>query len=473
MHEKSLKVFAANLGRRSVFFPLVSPPLGIMYLAAHLRNKFNASLKLVNQRLDNLSNDEIVKNALDFKTDIVLLCALTPAAKYLEDICAKLKDSELKPFVIIGGPHVSSFGAESLKAVNADIAVAGEGEMVLEEIVRCFLGDRNWGSIPGIFWKREDGSVISNPGTIPVIENLDSLPYPAYDLIDLPAYWRRQSSPPIPRRQYISLMSSRGCPYSCKWCHCVFGRKFRGHSAERIVDEIQYYQRKYGIRDFEFLDDIFNMDHKRVKDFCGLIQKKNIKIKFSFSNGVRADILEREEIDALVDCGLYFSSFALETGSPRLQKVMGKNLNIDRFLDNVEYASKKGVFCNGFAMLGFPTETEEDLQKTIDVACQSLLHTISFFTLIPFPNTDIYDMALEKHADLLRKIDYTDSNYANSRVNVSEVPDDILWRYQRQANKKFFNLKRIARIVRDYPKPLLLPLYVPIFIERRVKGLFK
>lgn len=468
----NIRIFAANVGRRSFLFPLVSPPLGIMYLGAYIRQHFGAEVALLNQRLDNLSNDEVVHQAIAFNPDVIALCALTPTMNYLIDICKKIKALRPDLLVVIGGPHVTAVGAQALSDAPADIAVAGEGEKALGEIMRCFLDDKDWSQIPGIFWREKGAGIVSNPGAIPIEENLDALPYPAYDLINLPRYWRRQSSPPIPRRKYVSLMSSRGCPYACKWCHNVFGKKFRGHSAERIVEEILFYHKKFGVTDFEFLDDIFNMDHKRLIEFCELILKSGLKINISFSNGVRTDILEESEIDALVDCGLYFSSFALESGSPRIQTLMGKRLDIPNFLRNVEYAARKGVFCNGFAMLGYPTETEDDLQTTIDVACASALHTISFFTLIPFPNTPIYDMAIQTYPEVLRSINYTDSNYANSRVNVSDVPDDVLWHYQRMANKRFFNFKRITRIVRDYPKPLFLPLYAPIFLERRIKGLF-
>ena len=150
------------------------------------------------------------------------------------------------------------------------------------------------------------------------------------------------------------------------------------HSAERIVDEIEYFQQEYGVEDFEFLDDIFNLNRPRLMAFCELLHRRNLRIKIAFPNGLRTDILTQENVDALADAGTYFSSFALESGSPRIQTLMGKNLNIPRFVHGVEMAVKRGIFANGFNMLGFPTETEAEMLQTINVACNSMLHTASF-----------------------------------------------------------------------------------------------
>ena len=139
------------------------------------------------------------------------------------------------------------------------------------------------------------------------------------------------------------------------------------------------------------MDDIFNLDAKRVVAICDLIAKRNLKLRINFPNAVRTDALTEEVMDALVGAGLYHSCFALESGSPRIQKFMRKHLNIDKFLRGVRWATDRGVFAHGFTMLGFPTETEEDMQMTVDVACNSRLHTATFFTVVPFPGTELHD----------------------------------------------------------------------------------
>lgn len=466
----ALRFFAATVGRRTLRFPWLAPPLGIMSLGAVARDKFGAEVKLVNQRLHNISDDDLVREAVDFSADIIALSAFTPNRKTLSEVCASMKAALPDALLVVGGPHPTAMGAEILDETCADIAVPFEGEVALEMIINQYQSDRAWDTIPGIFWRDRKGEVVSNPGKIEPISDLDALPFPAYDLIDLPAYWRRRFLPPGTYSRYITLMSSRGCPYGCKWCHSVFGKKFRAHSAQRIIDEILYFNKTYGVKDFEFQDDIFNMDHARLMEFCDLVHKHNLKLNLSFPNGVRTDIFEEEEIDALVSAGTHFSAFSLETGSPRLQKEMGKRLDIGRFLHNVDYASRKGIFCAGAVMLGFPTETAEEMRTTIDVTCSSALHVASFFNVTPFPNTEVYNMALAIHGDKVKNYDYSGYTFTNSWLNISAEPDEVVWQIQREANKRFYTMKRILRVIRNARSPLQLFLYAPLVIERALKG---
>lgn len=456
--------------------PLTTPPLGIMYLAAYIRSKFDVDVMLVNQKLDNYTNDQLIYKIIEFKADVIGLSVLTPTAHNLPYLTRILKKMLPRALIIIGGPHVSAFGAGSLEGNTADIAVPREGELALELVIRAHMdGDRHaFSEIPGIYRRDSGGDIVTNPGAIPFIDDIDSLPPPAYDLIDLKPYWKTQSMPPLPTRRYASLFSSRGCPYHCIYCHRVFGDTFRGHSAERIADEMAWLQGRYRIRDFEFLDDIFNLNKKRIADLARQVGKKNLRTKLVFPNGVRTDILSREEIDLLVDMGMYYASFALESGSPRIQKLIGKNLNIDKYIENVNYAASLGIVANGFAMMGFPTETEDDLKKTIDVTCRSGLHIVSYFTTTPFPNTEMYRQAEKMFPERLRRIVYDDMEYAGLAVNLSDVPDQVLFAYQRRANRRFFlNPHRLARLIKNYPQPYKLPLYLPIFARRALKGIYR
>jgi hypothetical protein len=124
-------------------------------------------------------------------------------------------------------------------------------------------------------------------------------------------------------------------------------------------------------------------------------------------------------------------------------------------------------------MLGFPTETAEEMQATLDVACDSRLHTATFFTVIPFPNTDLYAYVAKNAPDRLKGLNYDDAEYTGSRINLSAVPDEVLFGYQRAGWRRFFmNPARIARVVRDYPNPWFLPYYLPQYVIRATKGIF-
>ena len=469
-----LRIALVNVGRRAQTPQSISPPLGIMYLASYLRDKFKAEVRLVDQLLDNSRNQQLVKKIADFNPDVVGLSAMIPTAHNLPELTRFIQAALPQALILLGGGYVSSFAEQSLLKTVAHAAVPGEGERAFEEIIRArFDGSGDLSAIPGIFRRDNGGGIVSNPGERLYIEDLDAVPFPAYDLIDLPAYWKYQSFSSIIKSRYVSLFSSRGCPYNCIYCHRIFGQKFRFHSAGRIIDEIQYLQKLYNIDDVEFLDDIFNLNHKRIQEFCGLLHKNQMRLKLSFPNGIRTDILTEAELRALVEAGLYFCSFSLESGSPRIQKLIGKNLDIDKFLKNVELAVSCGVFCNGYSMLGFPTETEAEIQRTIDVVCRSRLHTASFFTVTPFPNTEVYRSVMRTSPEKLSGIRYDDMEYATIHCNLSAVEDEVLFSCQRQAHRKFYlNPGRVFRILKDYPSPWSLPFILPVLVSRLTKGLF-
>ncbi len=467
---KRLRIFLARIGVWP--YPNVSPPMGLLYLAAYLRSKMDIEVRVVCQRVDNYPHDRLVKAIAEFDADIVGFSVMTPASYSVPELARDVRQAVPRSLILLGGAHVAAFGAETLENIpDADAAVPGEGELATEAIIRAWSGDGKLEDIPGIFRRDKTDGVVANPGQLPYIEDLDTLPFPAYDLIDVPAYWRLNSFPSIPRRRYISLFSSRGCPYGCIYCHRVFGKRFRGHSAQRMIEEIDYYQRQYGVNDFDFLDDIFNLDHQRLSTFCDLAGQRKPKIKLVLPNGVRTDILTEQEIDALADVGTYYVSFALESGSPRIQKLMRKNLNIDKYVENVERAARRGIFCHGYTMIGFPTETEAEMQQTADVACRSHLHTVRFFMVTPFPGTELYELAKKNAPDALDRIRYDDMEYEFVPVNLTEVPDEVYFKFPQKAYHRFYlNPKRIWRILRDYPQRRQLPLYLPTFPRRLFTG---
>jgi radical SAM superfamily enzyme YgiQ (UPF0313 family) len=471
---KRLRLFLANVGNRSLSYFLTTPPTGILYLAAYLRTKFELDICVVDQRAENCSVDELAAKAIAFEADVVGFSALTTSAYMLGDLTRKVRQGLPSALVVLGGPHPSAFGVEAMVDTVADAAVVGEGELTFEQLIRAHIDGGDVGTIPGLIWRAPDGQIVTNPGQMPLIHDLDALPFPAYDLIDIRAYWSLQSLAPIGRRTYISLVGSRGCPYRCMWCHDVFGKRYRAHSPERIVEEIDYYLRTWGMNEVEFLDDVFNLSRKRVIEFCERAQRRGLKFKIGFPNAVRTDILTQEVVDALTDTGLYYSAFALETASARLQEFTGKRLRVPDFLKGVEMCVEKGVFSNGLAMLGFPTETEAELQQTIDAMVDSKLHIASFFTVTPFPKTRLYDMVEQTHPEKLANVSYAGADYAGIRVNCSDLPDEVLFAYQRRANLRFFTKpSRVLRILRDFPQRRYLPTYLPSFLMRVTKGLFQ
>lgn len=460
---KKLRIFLANIGRRGSY-RLCSPPLGLLYLASYTRTKFDLEFKIFDQRAENCEDAEVIRQAKEFKPDIIGFTCFTSHGHLLPWLTQAAREAVPDALIVLGGPHTSAVEEDSLNNTSADMAVIGEGELSFEQIIHARLDGSDFSAIPGLVWRDRDGVVKMNPGQPPLIDDLDTLPFPAFDLIDLKRYWKLWSQSLVPPpRKFIPLFSSRGCPYKCIYCHKVFGKQFRAHSAQRIVDEIAYFQKQYGIDEVEFFDDIFNFDRKRILEFSECLTRNNVHVKMALPNSFRGDAIREDVIDALVDAGLYIAAFALESGSPRMQKFFRKQLNIPRFLEGVEMAVKRGVFAYGFQMFGFPTETEEDVKMTLDVTCQSAFHAALFYRVVPYPNTELYKMIKETHPEKLAQISYADSDYTyRPPVNLSDIPDDVLTKLIHQGSMRFYgNPKRLYRIMRDYPRRWALPWYLP------------
>ncbi|MCK5862952.1 MAG: radical SAM protein [Candidatus Hydrogenedentes bacterium] len=451
---------------------LVTPPLGLLYIAAWLRERFSLDICVVNQRVEGWSSERLVKEAIAFEPDIIGLGCMTPSSYALPGITEALRVALPNTLQVLGGPHIAAFGEDSLAVTAADAAVVGEGEVLMEQIVRAVIEGGTMADIPGLIRRDTDGTVVVNPGMQPLIEDLDTLPLPAYDLIDVSRYWRQPAMAPIPRRKYMALFSSRGCPYGCIYCHNVFGRKFRAHSAARMVEEIEYGMKTFGVEEVEFVDDCFNLDRKRVLEYSELLQQKVGAVKTIFPNAIRGDLLDVETVDALVGAGMYYTALALESGTPRIQELIRKRLNIPKFLEAVALCAERKVFTNGYVMLGFPTETEAEIKETIRVASESRLNIASFFRVTPFPNTPLYKYVEEHSPEKLAAVSYNEMEYWRVKVNLSAVSDKTLDWHLGNANRNFYlRPKRLYRLLREYPKPMLLPGYGWMFLKRIAAGL--
>ena len=460
-----MRVLLILTGRRT-FFRWVSPPLGILQLGAYLRSTLkNVEIRVVDQRAMDCTNEEVVSRAVEFAPDVVGISCTTPNCNTLVALSSGIRCALPQALLMIGGPHASAFGAELLDTTCADCVVVGEGELTCEQVLRIWQeGSRDFSGVPGLVWRSVDGECLTNPGSAPVIEDLDTLPFPAYDLIDLRSYWRLWSMSMVPPpRRYISMFTSRGCPYGCIYCHEIFGKRFRAQSPERIVAEMEHYVRTYGIKEVEFFDDIFNLNGRRVIEFSELVQRRNLRVSISFPNALRTDILTPEVADALVAAGTRMSAFALESGSPRIQELIQKRLNIPKYLEGVAMLAKRRVFTYGFVMFGFPTETAADMQMTVDMLRASKLHAVYSWIVTPYPKTELFDLAMRLHPERMAGLDLAGTDYALFPcVNLSEVSDEVLAAYMRKAySALFLNPLRALRIVRDFPRPWSVVRYAP------------
>ncbi|HLP58191.1 MAG TPA: AMP-binding protein, partial [Candidatus Deferrimicrobium sp.] len=229
----------------------------------------------------------------------------------------------------------------------------------------------------------------------PQILNLNDQPFADRSLIDYEKY--NQDIGQAMVKNAITIQATRGCPYNCAYCHKIWSKRHVYRSAENIFEEVKLYY-DMGVRRFGFIDDIFNLNARNSSRFFQLVIKNRLDVQLYFPNGIRTDILTADYIDLMIEAGVVNLAMALETASPRLQNLIGKNLDLDKFRRNIEYICHQypGVISELFTMHGFPTETEEEALGTLNfVKSLKWIHFPYINILKIYPGTDMEKLALD------------------------------------------------------------------------------
>lgn len=424
---------------------IVTPPLGIMYLASVLRNN-NYEVKILDMRLNKKNPDYYIDEIRLFKPQAVGFSILTQEAKVARHMANAIKKENPDIKIIAGGPHATMYTEELLKNGEIDYAVIGEGEITILELIREIEKGTIYPQIDGIAYLRDYKYIQTKPRIY--IEDLDSIPFPAWDLVELIRYaqpFRFNAYTNI--KHYAPIITSRGCPYQCIYCHSIFGKTYRPRSPESVIEEIKTLNIRFDINEIEIVDDCFNYDIKRAKKICELIIKSGMKIKISFPNGLRGDIIDEELLTILGKAGAYMIGYGIESASMRLQKFTKRNLNLTRIKRNISNTAKQGILTHGLFMLGFPTETKDEMLETINFACSSRLHSACFFIANPYSNTELYQIAREMNKDV--DIEPENFSYRAANFNISEVNNKVLFSLQKKAYMRFYlNPGRILQLIK-------------------------
>ncbi len=453
MHQRK-KILAVRPGKRFIRMGF-APPLGLLSLIAVLRRKFPDvfEYKLVEQALYDLSTQDIESIIKEYRPDLVLMSCMSVEGNELRELCAISKRLFPETPVWIGGPHASIFYDWELESGNVDAVCIGEGEATVVEMTERWLAGRPLDDVSGLALKK-DGRVFTTGARIQ-IEDLDSLPFPAWDLIDFRKYGQEPCMNgfchSIP---WTILFTTRACPYQCIYCHCLFGKKVRKRSVESVMAELELLTGRYGIKEIHIVDDIFNLDLPRAKEICDQIVKRGIKIKIAFPNGLRGDRMDRELIRKLKAAGCYSITYAIETASPRMQKMIKKNLDLDKAKEVIAWTDSEGIITQGFFMLGFPGETVEEMRETIRFAMDSRLMRAWFFTVVVYPRTELFELAKSLYPEFdFKGYDYSNLRYWAEETFYYRATGIDTFKVQRDAYRTFFLRPSVVlRIAMRFPK---------------------
>ena len=450
----------------------VMPPLGLGYLSSSLAAK-GISVQIHDNTL--LGYDDYKMFGLIKEADprVVGIYAATPMIKRALEIAGLAKKVNRDVLTVLGGPHPSCTVEETLSCMDADVVVIGEGEESFPQITANFIsGSKDFSDIKGCAFKKgEDEIVLNSPRDM--INDLDSLPFPALNMMPIELYFKKRSNFGVLQKHSRSLpiIASRGCPSSCTFCQRFMGRKFRVRSAENIVDELTYLKNKFAVTEFNFLDDNFTLHKKRVIEVCDLIHKKGLKITFRFPNGVREDFLDEDILRALKSVGCYHLDFGIESGSQKVLNLMKKGKKIEKIAEKVYLSKKNGFKLSASFLFGTPGETLGDMEETIRFAASLPLDSASFGIMIPFPGTELRKEVMEKKYLVHSNYEYYNPGVENFKPPI-ETPEwtaaDLL-NMMRKANRAFFF--RPKQILKLLPTMVLNPVNVKRYMSSLLRVL--
>jgi len=422
-------------------------PLGLLAIGSVLK-RAGHQVKILDLRISNSPDEELSSVMKSFNPQVVGIGVMTIECKYGFIDAAKVKKLNPDVTIIFGGPHCSHEPRFILNDPNVDLMVSGEGDLTIAELIDALEQGRDIENIAGIAYKK-NGSYIRTADR-PVIRDLDKFDQ-EYDLIYLERYFNFQSSmdffPVFRNKRFLPLVTSRGCPFKCTYCHDIFDKSIQYRSPKAVVDEIEYLINKYGVREFHIVDDVFNVNMKRAKIVLDAIIQKNLNIHISFPNGLRADFFDDELIDKMQRAGVYRMALGIESGSQRIQDMIQKDLDINIIYGVVEKLTRARMSVHGFFMLGFPSETRKEMEATIDFACDLGLTTANFSLVIPNPGTDLRQTFIESRESNFE--DFSEYTFDAASCNASEVEGDDLIKLKQEANRKFYlSLQRFKHVLR-------------------------
>lgn len=376
------------------------PPLGIAYIAAFLR-KAGFSVAIIDGAASDLSEGDILKKIGILKPKVIGFSAITPVFHRAVKLAKRIKQEFPDTFTLIGGHHASILPIEVMQEnPYFDLLVYGEGELTVCQILEkyregnfdtdAFLSNfKTLNKIDGVAFREENNIVVTQPRQH--IENLDELPYPAWDLLPMDGYI------PLPnqylRKPVVHMVALRGCPYQCSFCsnNSVFGMKIRALSPQRLIETIQYAKEKFRAKEISFWDDSMTTNKRWMLELCQLLVEKKMDVTWTCYS--RVDTVNKEILLWMKKAGCWNIFYGFETGNQGLLDTIGKNITLEQIRQVNQWTKEAGIEVRASFMLALPKETPQMAEKTIEFAISLEPDYAQFSITTPFPKTKLFEDA--------------------------------------------------------------------------------
>lgn len=405
-----------------------SLPLGLAYLGAVLMEG-GVEVNVLDAQILRLDNRQIEDRIAEIKPDIVGVTSTTLTYKSALEVAKIAKGACPKCITVVGGCHVTFWDKNALQeSPSLDIVVRREGERTFLELTKKIERREHFGDVLGITYRDSNGRIHRNPDR-PYIEDLDGLPYPAYDLFPLEKY-------KVHRRVQYPIQMSRGCTFNCNYCSTVrmHGGIFRVREPRKVVDEIEILNKKYGANYFFFVDDNFTLNPTKTKVFLDELRKRRVRIDWDCQG--RVDVTSKGLWSDMRKSGCQLVLFGVESGCKKMLEAMGKQASLEQARTAFKLGREAGLLRIASIIFGFPGETRGTIEETIKFVHELDPDGILYNIATPYPGTLLYE-----HVTKMGWPKVTDWNRYDCYTPVFETPQlkiNELQEIRENAYRKFY-----------------------------------
>lgn len=381
----------------------ISPPLSFGYLSSSLKANGYSDISFIDgalwQMTPDQAADEIEKG---HPPDIIGIQVYTGSHTWTREFISRIKKGNTGAKIIVGGPHITALRELALEYLDADFGVAGEGEIPIVEFAGYIEGRiKNPQDVTGLIY-RENGKYLTARKEYGLLEDINSIPFPDWELLKPQNYFERFESATLPLRgsRPAILLSSRGCPYKCTFCASglVNKNRIRFRSPENIIAEMEYLKANYNIDEIMFTDDNLTMNLNRAEEIFDLMIQRKINLPWRAPNGIRLDRLNENLITRMAASGCYSVGGGIETGNKNMMKRIRKKLDLDRVKEKVELLQRNRISVSGFFMCGLIGETEKEVNDSIRFALSVPFSRIQVSNYTPYPGSADFE-EIFRHPD--------------------------------------------------------------------------
>ncbi|MEX2682986.1 MAG: radical SAM protein [Candidatus Sigynarchaeota archaeon] len=432
-----------NINYRHIIKEIISPPLGIAYLAAVLIRRGH-DVRVFDAAVKNLGIEQLKNMVHDFDPAIIGFTTNVATATMACYTAKVFKKAMPQANIVFGGPWATIEADTIIKRRLADIVVLGEGEETIVQLASAIENGGEFESVDGIAFPNKAGDIIKTKNR-PFIQDLDSLPFPAWNLLPNSKHYHYNNR----YYPFYPILTSRGCPFDCIYCtKVVHGYKMRYRSVENVIAEIRFLKERYKIKELIIADDNFTQDPERAEQIFDRIYEEKLDIKILFSNGIRSDIYSERLVAKMKRAGVYRVFLGIESGNQLMVNKIKKGLRLDVVRGFVELLRKYNIEQGGYFMLGLPDDTPATMMDTIRFALQLRIKP-HFHKTIAIPGTKLYEQVKDcvQNKGLM-----FDASFSKSGATFERYPGqgkDMMRAIKQGYARFFFNPRTIINLISE------------------------